>query len=81
MPLAFLASLCEGGGSAGPEGENCAIARNISGCRKLLSPSRCGGSPLSEGAKGKTAYIQEGEIPCSKNSQHWLLRLRSVWVL
>ena len=37
MPLAFLASLCEGGGPAGPEGENCAIARNISGCRKLLS--------------------------------------------
>ena len=51
MPLAFLASLCEGGGPAGPEGENCAIARNISGCRKLLSPSRCGGSPLAEGAK------------------------------
>ncbi len=23
----------------------------------------------------------KGEIPCSKNSQHWLLRLRSVWVL
>ena len=22
-----------------------------------------------------------GEILCSKNSQHWLLRLRSVWVL
>ena len=39
------------GGPAGPEGENCAIAQNISGCRKLLSPSRCGGSPLAEGAK------------------------------
>ena len=51
MPLAFLASLCEGGGPAGPEGENCAIARNRSGCRKVLSLSRCGGSPLAEGAE------------------------------
>ena len=55
MPLAFLASLCEGGGPAGPEGENLAIARNISGRRKVLSPTRCGGSPLAEGAKGLSA--------------------------
>ena len=45
------ASLCEGGGPAGPEGENLAIARNISDSRKALSPTRCGGSPLAEGAK------------------------------
>ena len=52
MPLAFLASLCEGGGPAGPEGENLAIARNISGNRTVLSPTACGRSPLAEGAKG-----------------------------
>ena len=46
-----LASLCEGGGPAGPEGENLAIARNISDSREVLSPTRCGGSPLPEGAK------------------------------
>ena len=45
------ASLCEGGGPAGPEGENLAIARNISDSREVLSPTRCGGSPLPEGAK------------------------------
>ena len=39
------------GGPAGPEGENFAIARNISDCHKVLSPTRCGGSPLAEGAK------------------------------
>ena len=43
------------GGPAGPEGENFAIARNISDCRKVLSPTRCGGSPLAEGAKKNTA--------------------------
>ena len=35
----------------GAEGENLAIARNISGNRTVLSPTRCGGSPLAEGAK------------------------------
>ena len=45
------ASLCEGGGPAGPEGENLAIARNISDSREVLSSTRCGGSPLPEGAK------------------------------
>ena len=40
-----------GGGPAGPEGENLAIARNISDSREVLSPTRCGGSPLPEGAK------------------------------
>ena len=44
------------GGPAGPEGENFAIARNISDCRKVLSPTRCGGSPLAEGAKESTIY-------------------------
>mgnify|MGYP007127808219 CR=1 FL=1 len=50
--FSLLASLCEGGGPAGPEGESLAMTRNISGRRKVLSPTRCGGSPLPEGAKG-----------------------------
>ena len=49
--FSLLASLCEGGGPAGPEGESLAMTRNISGRRKVLSPTRCGGSPLPEGAK------------------------------
>ena len=53
--FSLLASLCEGGGPAGPEGENLATARNISDDRKALSPTRCGGSPLAEGAKGLSA--------------------------
>ena len=36
----------------GAEGENLAIARNISDCRTVLSPTACGRSPLAEGAKG-----------------------------
>ena len=36
----------------GVEGENLAIVRNASGNGKVLSPTRCGGSPLAEGAKG-----------------------------
>ena len=39
-------------GPAGPEGENLATNRNISVCRKVLSPTACGRSPLAEGAKG-----------------------------
>ena len=35
----------------GPEGESLAIARKVLGSGKALSPSRCGGSPLAEGAK------------------------------
>ena len=65
----LLASLCETGslgtgrwrlrqrgsdGPAGPEGENLATNRNISVCRKVLSPTACGRSPLAEGAKRKT---------------------------
>ena len=58
------ASLGKGGGSVpknlplrgrcpeGAEGENLAIARNISGSRTVLSPTACGRSPLAEGAKG-----------------------------
>ena len=43
------------GGPAGPEGENFAIARNISDCRKVLShPLRR--EPLAEGAKESTIY-------------------------
>ena len=42
IPPILLASLCEGGGPA----------RNISDDRKALSPTRCGGNPLPEGAKG-----------------------------
>ncbi len=33
----------------GAEGENLAIARNISGNRTVLSPTACGRSPLAEG--------------------------------
>ena len=33
-------------------GENLAIAQNISGNRTVLSPTACGRSPLTEGAKG-----------------------------
>ena len=36
---------------AGPEGASLAATRNISDCREALSPTRCGGSPLAEGAK------------------------------
>ena len=36
----------------GAEGENLAIAQNISGNRTVLSPTACGRSPLTEGAKG-----------------------------
>ena len=36
----------------GAEGENLAIARNISDSRTVLSPTACGRSPLAEGAKG-----------------------------
>ena len=46
-----LASLCEGGGPAGPEGENLSIAQNMSDYRKVLSPTACGRSPLAEGAR------------------------------
>ena len=63
MPLAFLASLCEtdspgrgrwrtapeGAVTPGPEGENCAIVRNISGCRKLLSPAAAAAAPAEGG--------------------------------
>ena len=38
----------------GAEGENLAIARNISGSRTVLSPTASGRSPLAEGAKRKT---------------------------
>ena len=57
--FSLLASLCEGGGPAGPEGESLAMTRNISGRRKVLSPTRCGGSPLAEGAKG---FLQRGHF-------------------
>ena len=36
----------------GAEGENLAIARNISGNRTVLSPTACGRSPPRRGAKG-----------------------------
>ena len=56
-----LASLCEGGGPAGPEGENLATARNVSDNRKVLSPTACGRSPLAEGAK----------VPCLPLQGRW----------
>ena len=66
MFFATLPSLCETGSPdtgevalapegercpEGAEGENLAIARNISGSRTVLSPTACGRSPLAEGAK------------------------------
>ena len=47
--LAYLP--LRGSWSEGPEGESLAIARKVLGSGKALSPSRCGGSPLAEGAK------------------------------
>ena len=52
MPLAFLASLCEGGGPAGPEGENCAIARSLSGYVRFSPPPAAAGAPSQMGPRG-----------------------------
>ena len=49
----------------GAEGENIAIARNISGSRTVLSPTACGRSPLPEGAKGRTRLFLQSEPPHS----------------
>ena len=55
--MPFLGPLCEGGGPAGPEGENLTITRNISDFREALSPTACGRSPLAEGAKKKAPVL------------------------
>ena len=49
----------------GAEGESLAITRNISGNSVVLSPTACGRSPLTEGAKG-WAYLfrQPGGRAC-----------------
>ena len=39
----------------GAEGENLAIARNISDCRTVLSPTACGRSPPRRGGQGRDA--------------------------
>ena len=49
----------------GAEGENIAIARNISGSRTVFSPTACGRSPLPEGAKGRTRLFLQSEPPHS----------------
>ena len=49
MPAPYLP--LRGRWPEGPEGESLAIARKVLGSGKALSPSRCGGSPLAEGAK------------------------------
>ena len=57
----------------GAEGENLAIARNISGSRTVLSPTACGRSPLAEGAKGGAHLFRHaGIFLCfaQKKSQH-----------
>ena len=55
---AFLTCLPLGGRCpGGAEGVNLAIARSISDDGKVLSPSRCGGSPLAEGVKGVPTAI------------------------
>ena len=45
----------------GAEGENLAIARNISDSRTVLSPTACGRSPLAEGAKGLAHLFRQAE--------------------
>ena len=72
------ASLCEGGGPAGPEGENLAIARNISDSREVLSPTRCGGSPLPEGAK-KAVFPVSGVCGKVQGRACQAPYVRSVW--
>ena len=72
------ASLCEGGGPAGPEGENLAIARNISDSREVLSPTRCGGSPLPEGAK-KAGFPVSGVCGEVQGRARQAPYVRSVW--
>ena len=53
----FLASLCEGGGPAGPEGEKFTAVRNISGYRKVLSPTACGRSPSDPGPSVASRHL------------------------
>ncbi len=74
-PLRFLLQIAlrfspcllwEGGGPAGPEGENLATARNVSDNRKVLSPTACGRSPLPEGAKKCDNYPIERYTPLDK---------------
>ena len=72
----FLASLCEGGGPAGPEGENLATNRNISVCRKVLSPTACGRSPLAEGAKFRNTSQQKGPSIMAEQSFWDMLRTK-----
>ena len=53
-------------GPAGPEGESLAFTRNISGSRKVLSPTACGRSPLPEGAKrGSIRQLQRIHPPAA----------------
>ena len=51
------ASLWEGGGPAGPEGENLATARNVSDNRKVLSPTACGRSPSGPSPSVATRHL------------------------
>ena len=54
----------------GAEGENLAIARNISGSRTVLSPTACGRSPLAEGAKGGAhLFRQAGRMSFFENTR------------
>ena len=50
----------------GVEGLNFAMARNISSGGKVLSPTRCGGSPLAEGAKRSTGNHTRISTPFSR---------------
>ena len=50
----------------GAEGENLAIARNISGSRTVLSPTACGRSPLAEGAKGCAHLFRQSKAEEAK---------------
>ena len=48
----------------GAEGENLAIARNISGSRTVLSPTACGRSPLAEGGlRGEHTFFDSLSSP------------------
>ena len=60
----------------GAEGESLAIARNISDCRTVLSPTACGRSPLAEGAKGGTHLFQQSEATAFVQSFPFLCKTR-----
>ena len=79
LALAIL-FICQNGGWQGGCGGNCAgchskcgenpaIARNISGDRKVLSPTACGRSPLAEVARNFAPLLQGEFFSCPAVAQ------------